>query len=227
MTAPLRLILFDVDGTLVDSQGDILASMEAAFAAVNMAPLPREKVLSIVGLSLDIAIPRLAPQLDEAAHEIMVEAYKARYAHLRATKGAGSSPFYPGVMQTLKKLAQRDEYLLGVATGKSRRGLTALLESHGLTGFFVTEQVADHHPSKPHPSMVLTAMAETGVELENTVVIGDTRFDMEMARAAKTTGIGVSWGYHPARELRALASVVLDQFDELPVYLDKIWKDQR
>lgn len=224
MNADLRLILFDVDGTLVDSQGDIVASMTAAFDAVAHPVPDRATVLGIVGLSLDIAMARLAPEQDAQAHARMVTAYKDSYVALRATKGASSSPMYPGAMDVLHLLAQRDDVLLGVATGKSRRGLDALLDSHDLRGVFVTEQVADHHPSKPHPSMVLTAMAETGVDPRNTVVVGDTVFDMQMARAAGAHGIGVSWGYHPVHALQEHAGQVINDFSALDVALTGIWR---
>ncbi|MCM2563216.1 HAD-IA family hydrolase [Lutimaribacter sp. EGI FJ00015] len=223
MSAALRLVLFDVDGTLVDSQGDIVASMTAAFGALGHPVPPRDAVLGIVGLSLPEAMARLAPGLGPDIHAQMVAAYKDSYVALRATKGVASSPLYPGALAALQALAGRDDVLLGVATGKSRRGLDALFDSHGLRGTFVTEQVADHHPSKPHPSMVLTAMAETGVEPRDTVVIGDTVFDMEMAQAAGVHGIGVGWGYHPRTQLQARAASVIDGFDALPAALDRIW----
>ncbi len=223
MSADLRLILFDVDGTLVDSQGDIVASMAAAFDAVGLPVPDRDAVLGIVGLSLPVAMARLAPGAGVDVQARMVEAYKDSYADLRAAKGAGSSPLYPGALEALEALGGRDTYLLGLATGKSRRGLDALFDSHGLRGRFVTEQVADHHPSKPHPSMVLTAMAETGVGPRDTVVIGDTVFDMEMARAAGAHGIGVGWGYHPVQQLEQHAARVIDAFEALPDALEDIW----
>ncbi|MFD1511135.1 HAD-IA family hydrolase [Lacimonas salitolerans] len=227
MSADLRLILFDVDGTLVDSQGDIVASMTVAFDAVGHPVPDRATVLGIVGLSLDVAMARLAPELDAPAQGRMVAAYKDSYVALRATKGAASSPLYPGAAQVLRALAGRDDVLIGVATGKSRRGLDALLDSHGLRGVFVTEQVADHHPSKPHPSMVLTAMDETGVDPRDTVVVGDTVFDMQMARAAGAHGIGVAWGYHPVDALQEHAGQVIDDFGALDVALNGIWRAGR
>ena len=184
MSAPLRLVIFDVDGTLVDSQADILAAFAQAFAVVGR-PLPAPvDVMAIVGLSLDIAVRRLVPQISDADCAVMVEAYKD--------------------------------------TGKSRRGLDHLIKGHGLDGLFVTQQVADFHPSKPHPSMILQAMADAGVDPAQTVMVGDTSYDMEMAAAAGVTGIGVNWGYHAPEALGA-AHHVIDRFDELPAALDKIW----
>jgi phosphoglycolate phosphatase len=223
MSAPLRLVIFDVDGTLVDSQGDIVAALEQAFSAVKQPVPTRSVLLSIVGLSLDVAMARLAPQLTTVEHGQMVGAYKDAYMSLRQKTGAAqSSPLYPGARAVLDALHAQDDVLLGIATGKSARGLEKLMDAHGLHPFFITRQVADLHPSKPHPSMILQAMSEAGVDPENTVMIGDTSFDMEMAAAAGVRGIGVSWGYHPVAAL-AQARHVVDDFAQLPVLLEEIW----
>ncbi len=223
MTAPLRLVIFDVDGTLVDSQGDIVGAMAQAFAAVGQPVPDRKTTLAGVGLSLDVLMPRLAPDLSAAEHATMVEAYKAAYMDLRAKAGvAHSSPLYPGAMDTLRMLNAMPEVLLGVATGKSRRGLDKLIEGHGLRGLFVTQQVADFHPSKPHPSMILQALEDTGVEAAQAVMVGDTSFDMEMAAGAGVRGVGVSWGYHDVERL-SRAAVVIDDFPALPDVLDELW----
>ncbi|MEX3316628.1 HAD-IA family hydrolase [Sulfitobacter sp. PS-8MA] len=223
MSKPLRLAIFDVDGTLVDSQGDIVAAMAAAFAAVE-APLPsRAEILSIVGLSLDVAMTVLAPARPAGDHKIMVEAYKDAYMRLRAEVGvAQSSPLYPGALDILRRLHGEPEILLGVATGKSKRGLDKLIAGHGLDGLFITQQVADFHPSKPHPSMIHQAMADAGVGPEATVMIGDTSFDMDMAAAAGVTGIGVTWGYHGADRLTA-ATHLVESYTALPPLLEQIW----
>lgn len=218
----LRLVIFDVDGTLVDSQGDIVGSMSRAFAALGKPAPARENVLSIVGLSLDVAMQRLAPEASLGEQIDLVDAYKQAYQDLRAAKGSvESSPLYPGARQVLDALRAQSYTLLGVATGKSRRGLDSLIAGHALEGFFVTEQVADHHPSKPHPSMIEAAMAETGVDAAQTAMIGDTSFDMSMARAAGVRGIGVSWGYH-GREKLADAEIIIDRFEELLPVLDQM-----
>jgi phosphoglycolate phosphatase len=117
-------------------------------------------------------------------------------------RGLVEEPLYQGIADLIDVL---DGYgwLLGVATGKSDRGLALCLDHHGLSQRFVTLQTADRHPSKPHPSMIETAMAEAGAAPETTVMIGDTSFDMAMARAAGVVAIGVAWGYHPREELIA------------------------
>ena len=214
----MRLVIFDVDGTLVDSQADIVASMTAAFGEVGLAVPARSDILSIVGLSLDVAMAQLAPEADT---DRMVQCYKDTYAHLRSTKGAASSPLYPGARASLDHFASRDDILLGVATGKSKRGLDGLIEAHGLEGMFVTRQVADFHPSKPHPSMINAALDETGVDARDAVMIGDTRFDMEMAANADVAGIGVTWGYHPRTELGA-ARRIIEGFADLPATIEKV-----
>lgn len=221
-----RLVLFDVDGTLVDSQGSIVAAMTAAFGECGSDVPDRAAILSIVGLSLDHAMARLAPELTRDGHDALVAAYKAAYFAQRQTQGAASSPLYPGALDVLNRLAETPGILLGVATGKSRRGLDALIGAHGLERMFVTRQVADDHPSKPHPSMIEAAMAQTGVRSTDTVMVGDTSFDMDMAHAAGVAGIGVSWGYHPRRNLGNAAHVI-DRFDDLPPVLDAIWSVAR
>ena len=222
----LRLVIFDVDGTLVDSQADILGAMSAAFDAVELTMPSRKDVLSTVGLSLDVAMERLAPEAPAAVHRDLVEAYKNAYVQLRAKTGAAqSSPLYPGARDVLEHLQSEQDVLLGVATGKSRRGLDKLIEAHALDHVFTTQQVADHHPSKPHPSMILQAMEETGVAPEDAIMIGDTSYDMQMAQAAGICGIGVSWGYHSRSALQE-ATHILDSFDALPDLLSNLWSDR-
>lgn len=222
MTA-LRLVIFDVDGTLVDSQASILGAMQAAFDEVGLMMPNRDTVLSIVGLSLDQAMAALAPDEPAERQHALVEGYKHAFQAQR--KAGMPAPLYPGALDALHTLHATPEILLGIATGKSKRGLDALLDMHGLAHMFVTQQVADFHPSKPHPSMIHEALADTGVSPTHAAMIGDTRFDMDMAQAAGVAGIGVSWGYHPADQLTA-AKAVIDRFDALPQTLTEIWKNQ-
>lgn len=223
MASP-HLVIFDVDGTLVDSQDHICAAMDRALAAVGRVPLPRLAVLSIVGLSLAEAVARLLPDATADEHGRIVAAYRGAFSDLRAK---GDMPLFPGARAALDALRSSDDVILGIATGKSRRGLDHLIASHGLGGYFMTRQVADHHPSKPHPSMVLAALAETGVPARRAVMVGDTTYDIEMGRAAGLATLGVAWGYHPAAALaKAGADAVLDDFSALPGALCGLWSDR-
>lgn len=211
----MYLILFDCDGTLVDSQDTIVSGMEAAFAAVDLPPPPRAACLGIVGLSLEVAIDRLVK--DEQRHLVqrMADAYRDAKIAERAA-GGGHDPLYPGARAAIDALNAREDVLLGVATGKALRGVTHMVEVHGLHERFVTVQTADRAPSKPHPGMILQAMEETGATPEKTVMIGDTSYDMAMARNAGVTGIGVSWGYHAKPLLsEAGAAIIVDDYAEL------------
>lgn len=212
-----RLVIFDVDGTLVDSQAHILAAMALAFGAIGHPVPPREAVLGIVGLSLPVAVVQLAPDLPEADHTRLVDGYKAAFTSLRAET---LSPLYPGAADMLMLLSQAPDVVLGIATGKSRRGIDHIIAAHGWAGRFATVQVSDDHPSKPHPSMIAACLRETGVPPAHAIMVGDTTFDMDMARAAGVRGLGVSWGYHPFEHLGAN---VIHDFAELPEALSQVW----
>ena len=222
---PLRLAVFDVDGTLIDSQDFIVEAMNRAFGAMGVALPTRAEVLSIVGLSLHDAIQRLVPRLSEAEVAEASHQYKDMFIQLRAEKGGeASAPMYPGARAALEHLHGRDEVLLGVATGKARRGLDHAYDAHNLRHFFVTSQTADNHPSKPHPSMLRAALSETGADAAHAVMIGDTSFDMEMGRAAGYRTIGVTWGYHPREGLIAAgADLLIDTYADLAAALDELW----
>lgn len=196
-----RLAVFDCDGTLVDSQHNICAAMTRAFEGERLVAPDRMAILSIVGLSLPQAMARLLPDAGADDHHHLAERYKRAFHELRR-ENAVSEPLYPGIAELIERL-DADGWMLGVATGKSDRGLNIVLSHYGLLPRFVTLQTADRHPSKPHPSMLLTAMAEAGAAPETTVMIGDTSFDIDMAHAAGTRAIGVGWGYHLPDELTA------------------------
>lgn len=219
----LRLVVFDVDGTLVDSQAHILAAMRGAFDSLNLPTPERSEVLGLVGLSLDLVIARLAPNQSSEVQAALVQGYKDAFVAIRqADADAAATPFYPGALDVLQALHAEPETLLGVATGKSRRGLDKILAPQDLSRRFVTQQVADHHPSKPHPSMLKACLDDTGVEAARAVMVGDTSYDMDMAKAAGLFAIGVSWGYHDVGRLTS-ADVIIDRFEDLHDVLEGYW----
>ena len=209
-----RLVVFDCDGTLVDGQAAICETMELAFRNTGLAAPERNKVRRIVGLSLPFALRELAPDATDNERHAVVEAYKAGYRELRLS-GALREPLYAGIAALIDEL-DAEGRLLGVATGKSDRGLHACLDTHGIKHRFVSLQTADRHPSKPHPAMLEAALGDAGVAPADAVMIGDTSFDMEMAQAAGVRAIGVAWGYHEPRELLdAGASAVAETAQQL------------
>ncbi len=215
-----RLAIFDCDGTLVDSQHNICRAVEEAFMIAAIAPPPRAAIRRIVGLSLVEAMRMLLPGADNAQHLSLADDYKAAFFRLRSSGAMAEEPLYEGMMEALDALAASG-WTLGVATGKSDRGLHHILHHHGIFDRFVTLQTADRHPSKPHPSMIALAMLEAGATPEHTVMIGDTSYDMEMARAAGARAVGVAWGYHPPEELLdAGAHVIVDEVGALAAILE-------
>ena len=209
-----RLIVFDCDGTLVDSQHLIVDAMNATFVGQGLVPPSPEAIRHVVGLSLAEAIARLVPGIRQDACALLVDGYKQSFQAMRL-KAAFHEPLFEGAGETLRELERRG-HLLAVATGKSDRGLASVLATHGLEDLFASLQTADRHPSKPHPGMIEAAMAETGATADETVMVGDTSYDIEMARAARVHAIGVSWGYHPVAMLaQAGAHAVIDRFEQL------------
>lgn len=216
-----RLAIFDCDGTLVDSAANICVAMEECFAAAGLPAPPRHSTRRVVGLSLVEAIALLHPEGEADAHLALANAYKRAFQGLR-TRGEVAEPLFEGIVEAIEGL-ERAGWLLGVATGKSDRGLAYCLEHHGLARRFVTLQTADRHPSKPHPSMIEAAMAEAGAAPATTVMIGDTSFDIGMAKAAGVLAIGVAWGYHDRAELLAEgANLVAEHPAELIAMLEAL-----
>ena len=193
-----RLAIFDCDGTLVDSGATIHRALRTALEAHDIDCPPNNVTRRVIGLSLVEAMAVLVPDGD---HQALAQTYKDAFFAMRGA-GAVEEPLYDGIVELIDAL-DADGWLLGVATGKSDRGLKHCLESHGLGGRFVTLQTADRHPSKPHPAMALAAMAEAGAAPSETVFIGDTGWDMGCARSAGVGAIGVGWGYHSPEELTA------------------------
>ena len=221
----MKLAIFDVDGTLVDSRAIIAASLTTAFTAEGLPVPERDRMFSIVGLSLNEAMKALVPDEAPAMHERLGAAYKQAFWEHRS-RGEHTEGLFDGAHDLLVRLRERGDVLLGIATGKSRRGVAHLIETHGYHGWFATVQTADDHPSKPHPSMIVTALTETGLEPSAAVMIGDTSYDIAMARAAGVWAAGVAWGNHPRAELTtAGAHSIASDFNELAQHLDSLWQE--
>ncbi|MSO75974.1 MAG: HAD family hydrolase [Alphaproteobacteria bacterium] len=202
MAPPPRLAMFDCDGTLVDSQQAIVAAMVAACAAFDLPVPSTTSILRVVGLPIEAGLAALLPEHGPRMHGRVIDFFRARARERHGLREQSDEPLYPGVVAVLEALGEAG-VLLGIATGKPRRGLLATLDRHTLGHHFVTLKTADDGPGKPNPDILLAAMAEVGVAAENTVMIGDTSFDMAMARSAGTHALGVAWGYHPSDELVA------------------------
>lgn len=206
--APLNLILFDCDGTLVDSQDILVSAMSHAFVDHGLTPPSRGDILSLVGISLPETFAILSKGHPDFPIEALVDGYKAAFHRLRVS--LPTEPMYAGMRDVVDHLRGQPETLLGIVTGKSQRGVRLMLEAHAMEGWFSTIQTADDAPSKPHPGMVQQAMGALGAAPGSTVVIGDTTYDMEMAKAAGAWAIGVTWGYHPHHDLtRAGADIIV------------------
>lgn len=197
----VKLAIFDCDGTLVDSGATIYAALKTSLEEHGHPVPPPREARRVVGLSLSQAIAMLAPATSADELQAMVESYRYAFQRLRMA-GQVEEPLFDGIAELIEALTD-DGWKLAVATGKSDRGLRLCLESHGLEGRFASLQTADRNPSKPDPAMALAAMAEAGALPEQTVMIGDTGWDMGCARGAGVGAIGVGWGYHDDDELLA------------------------
>ena len=213
----MKLAVFDCDGTLVDGQARVCDTMEQAFLEAGLPAPDRNEVRRSVGLSLPVAIRHIAPELDPEMNARLVQAYKEGF-FARRQQGLVDEPLYEGIRELLIGMADAG-WLLAVATGKSDRGLNACLERNDLTGLFVSLQTADRHPSKPHTAMLEAALFEAGVAPGAAVMVGDTTFDILMARDAGVRALGVAWGYHTPDELRRAGAEAVAQH---PKELEKL-----
>lgn len=221
-TPSKTLVLFDLDGTLVDGQHSVQATFEAIFPRFGY-PLPSKgAVRAIIGRSLPQAIADMIGT--DAPVEEMTEAYKVHFHKMRATEGY-SEALYDDVDTVIRRLAAREDLLLGTATGKALRGIHWLIDEHGWHGFFTTLQAADTAASKPSPEMVMNACRDTGVDPEDVIVFGDSIYDMEMAVAAGASAVGVSYGYGDPETLRQAGAVrIIDSFTEVEDTIDAFRK---
>lgn len=214
---PFKLIVFDWDGTLMDSVAHIVASIQAAAKGLDL-PIPSDAAAQdIIGLGLQEAIQRLFPTASPEAVHALTGGYQQKFVAIKH-----QTTFFAGAEAVLQNLAAQG-YWLAVATGKSRRGLDAALASSGLADLFITSRCADETFSKPHPQMMHDILDYCGLSPNEAMMIGDTEYDAAMAVAAGSTAVGVACGVHtPERILAAGATVCLPSVAELPEWLTTI-----
>lgn len=206
----VRLIIFDWDGTLMDSETQIVLSLHSAIADLDLEPRTIAQCRDIIGLGLREAIDRLYPGRDDAFLEQFVDRY--RHYWFGSTPG---SELFPGARETLTLLKEAG-FLLAVATGKGRPGLQQVLEETGLEGLFSASRCSDETRSKPHPQMLNEILEELQVAPRHTLMIGDTEYDMEMANAAGVGAVAVSYGVHSRDRLMEHRPLTcLDSISEL------------
>ncbi|MCB1516532.1 MAG: HAD-IA family hydrolase [Hyphomicrobiaceae bacterium] len=218
----MRLIVFDMDGTLVDSHGFIISVVRATFERLGQSVPSADEVRDIIGLSNYEAFAQLTGQSGDAVRNAM-DTYQAVFNELRTSDAYNEPTLFDGIPEVLTELSARPETLLGIATGKSHRGMERVLQAHGIRDLFVTRQTPDENPSKPHPGMLQRAMAEAGTMPNQTVMIGDSSYDIEMARAAGTGALGVTWGSHePDLLAQSGAHIIIDRVSHMIDAIDDI-----
>lgn len=221
----MKLVMFDMDGTLIDTGSLITEHMTTTFLHAGLEPPTPAQSRRVIGLSLPTAMQQLLGSDDQKLANKLADDYRAHY-RASLISAEGREGLFPGARVVLDRLYERADMLLGIATGKGLNGVNRLVELHGIAKLFSTLQTPDHNPSKPHPGMMLRAMAETGADKSATVIIGDTTFDMEMGKAAGTKTIGVTWGYHHEDELRgAGADILVNEYADLPAAIDSVLGD--
>ncbi len=217
------LVILDFDDTLVDSRALIVQILQTAAVTNGLSKLSHDAVAGIIGLSLDHAFASLFPQADQARREAAIQAYRTEALKLRA-EGRDTEDLFPCIREMVTQLRD-DGHVLGIATGKARRGVDHFCQRFDMVGWFDTVQTPDTNPSKPHPGMIESALVETGASIHRTVMVGDTSFDMEMAQHTGVTSIGVAWGNHPVEMLeRAGAQHIVKSADDLPQVVAHVLK---
>lgn len=220
----MRLVIFDADGTLIDSQAIIHEAMRLTFIEHGLEVLPIEATRSIIGLTLDRAIAQLLERDVDRDIVGMVETYKRIYYKLQKIP-AMHARLYDGILDVINLLNTQRETLLAIATGKSTRGLINLIDTHGIRDKLIGWRSADDCPSKPHPAMILELCDIAGCTPQQAVMVGDSCYDMEMAVNAGSRALGVSWGYQSAETLlQTGATHIAEKPGELPQSIDDIFE---
>ncbi|MCJ8324850.1 MAG: HAD-IA family hydrolase [Rhizobiales bacterium] len=226
-----KLVIFDLDGTLIDGAQACIPAMQHAFRTVNL-PVPNAvQVKNMIGLSITPAIYHILSSFNDIRHvsesevEQIGDIYKDYFYQSRIAN-KHQSPIYSGALKCLAKLHANPNILLSIATGKSRRGVNAFLDKYELNNLFSTSWCATECHSKPHPEMIDQAMNTLGIDAENTIMVGDTEFDMQMAKNAKVHAIGVDWGYHSQElMLKSGANQIVDNFEQLTLAIFERFKN--
>ena len=216
----MKLVVFDVDGTLVDSRQILKQVSDTAFAGLGLPPPSYEALRQIVGLNLIEGLAQLAPNAPPVTLEALSHDFKACFSDLHRQPGF-TEPLYAGAAELLDRL-KGEGWRIAMATGKSRRGVNSIMAMHGWVDLFDSTHCGDESPGKPHPAMVLEAMAALDAPPGCTIMIGDTAHDIRMAKAAGVRAVGVTWGFHTRNELEAAqADVLCDTFEALGAELDR------
>ncbi len=212
----IKLLIFDWDGTLADSAAQIVRAMQSAIADLGLPARSDASIRELIGLGLDEGLRRLYPELELGALRSLLDGYRAKWL----AEGGGEAPLFAGALAAVHAL-HREGFRIAIATGKSRRGLARSLRHHAdLARVIVNSRCADETASKPDPRMLVELLEDEGLKPEEALMIGDTEYDMAMARAIGMTGLGVACGVHePARLLRAGASAVIDAVADVPSWL--------
>ena len=220
----MRLIIFDADGTMVNSRAIILAGFKRVFSEFGLPEPEDQDILSTIGLSLDLVFSQLLDRPVDEEIKRMGLRYKANSVILQKDP-ALHSPLYHGIDETIRELSRIDSNLIGIATGKSRRGLNEMISRFGYDQHVVVSRTADDCPSKPHPAMILECCEATGCDPANTMMVGDSNYDMIMANEAGAKALGVSWGYQPVESLtRSGAHAIVDYPLALANAIDELFE---
>ncbi|MHB8533974.1 MAG: HAD-IA family hydrolase [Sulfuricaulis sp.] len=212
-----ELIIFDWDGTLMDSVAKIVRCFSAALADTDTPDPGEAAIRHVIGLGLDEAMSALLSQADAARRARVVQRYREHFLNLDRT----DMPLFPGVRAGLEALTAQG-YLLAVATGKARRGLDRVLRDSGTEQLFCATRCADEAFSKPHPKMLEDILERTGIGADRALMVGDTSYDMQMARHAGMDGLAVTYGVHPRELLAEHAPLAcLDSFEEVYAWLQR------
>jgi phosphoglycolate phosphatase len=220
----MRLVIFDADGTLINSRAIILEGIRLVFVEFGYPVPPVDATLTTIGLSLDLLFAELLDRPVDEEIKAMSLSYKKRSSELQKIPELHSR-LYDGIDNIIHKLSEQPETLLAIATGKSRRGLINMIDAYGYRDKFIVSRTADDCPSKPHPAMILECCEFAGCEMAQSVMIGDSSYDMQMAIQAGAKAIGVSWGYQPVCALeKSGAHAIVDQPRDIPDAIDEIFK---